>query len=312
MENKNTDNNTDNVVLEEQSTSTRFCDKKKLTVLIVAAVLVLAVIVVGMHFLTLKNFTGAWELTTNPELTQATDDQIDDSDRVYYIFEKSDKFGKGEWATYYDGGVEYYEYELSQIDTTDKVNLGSVDLEYKFSGSKLLGNAQLTLIYPEYTDESTGETVEAQEYVLTQAKNPEYEKQSYDEYNTDDKLIGEWATNERSLSYFHYSIPYTETVSFTDDGVMIIRYESVELALDRYMYYSYTAEESQLTFSLITDKENKFTVKYEFDESGNLKFVEDTTDGSIFADQFFGDFTFYTPDDLPEPIQALTEETVVE
>ncbi len=309
MENKNTDNNTDNIVLEEQSTKARSFSKKKLTVFIVAAVLVVAVIVVGIHFLTLKNFTGAWELTTNPELTQATADQLDDSDRVYYIFEKVDKFGKGEWATYYDGGVEHYEYELLEDDGADKVNLGSVDLEYKFSGSKLLGNAQLTLVYPEYTDESTGETVEAQKYILTQVKNPEYEKQSYDEYKTGDKLIGEWATNERSLSYFHYSIPYTETVKFTDDGVMIIRYESVDLALDRYMYYAYTADESQLTFSLITDKENTYTVKYEFDENGNLTFIDDTSDGSIFADAFFGDFTFYTPDNLPEPTENIAVES---
>ncbi|MBE6825105.1 MAG: hypothetical protein E7513_07155 [Ruminococcaceae bacterium] len=309
MEDKNIPNT---VVEENEKSNSIFSNKKKLTILIIVAVLLVALIVIVVSFITPKSITGAWELIENPEVIQATDDQIEESDRVYYIFEKSDKFGKGEWATYYDGGVEYYEYELSQDDGTDKVNLGSVDLEYKFSGSKLLGNAQLTLIYPEYTDESTGETVEAQEYVLTQAREPKYSKESFDDYETDDLLIGEWATNERTLSYFYYTLSYVETVEFNDNGVMTIHYESEDLALDRYMYYAYTAKDSKLTFSLVTDKETEYTVAYEFDDNGNLKFINDTTQNSIFADQFFGDVIFYTPDNLPEPTEATAEEPTVE
>jgi hypothetical protein len=67
------------------------------------------------------------------------------------------------------------------------------------------------------------------------------------------------------------------------------------------MYYAYTTEDNTLTFSLVTDKETTFTVRYEIDEDGNLRFTEDHTSSLIFADAVFGDATYYTPDRLPEP-----------
>ncbi len=299
-------------VLEKDKKTKPISSNKKIVFIIFGAVIVLALaIFVLLSFFGPKSFVGCWELTVNPEIDTATDDQIEDSDRVYYIFEKTNRYGNGKWKICYDGGIEYYEYELIEKDGSEKINLGSVDLEYKFSGSKLFGNAKVTLIYPEYTDEETGEVYEAQEYVLEQAREPRYDKDSYDDYKTDEKLIGDWATNERALSYFYYSIPYVETVTFDDNGVMVIHYESEELALNRYMYYAYTVEDDALTFSLVTDKETKFSVQYEFDENGNLKFIDDTTESSIFADAFFGEVTFYTPENLPEPSQATADELVV-
>ncbi|MBQ8057641.1 MAG: hypothetical protein IJ275_04835 [Ruminococcus sp.] len=285
--------------------------RKKISVLSVAVVLVILILCVVLSFVGKKSIEGEWELTVNPEVTQATPDEIEDADRVYYIFEKPNQYGNGKWKICYDGGVEYYEYDLIEKDGEELINLGSVDLTYKFTGSKLLGNAKITLVYPEYTDEQTGQTVQAQEYVLEQAKAPDYEKESYDDYEVDDELIGEWATNERTLAYYYYSIPYSQTVSFTDKGVMTIRYESEDLALDRYMYYAYTAKDNKLTFSMVTDKDTKFTVSYKLDENGNLKFNDDTTQNSIFADAFFGDFTFYTPENLPEPSQATIDEAAI-
>lgn len=268
-----------------------------------AAVLVLGVAVL-LSFVLPGSFTGVWELTVNPEIAQSTADEIEEADRVYYIFEKPDKFGEGEWRVCYDGGVEHYKYELLEEDGVNKINLGSVNLDYKFKGSAILGNRKVVLTLPEIKDETTGETTPAQEYVLERAKDPKYEKQSYKKYNTDDKLTGEWITNERTLEYYMYEIPYTETVEFFDNGVFTIHYESADLALDRYMYYAYTTNEGVLAFSLVTDEETQYSVSYDFDENGNLKFTEDTTFDSVFADEFFSSVTYYTPENLP---QAPTE-----
>lgn len=291
--------------LESKKKTSLFADKRKLTICGVVAVLVVALVVVGLSFLLPKGITGSWELTVNPEITtEATDDQIEEADRVYYVFEKANRYGNGQWHICFDGGVEYYEYELLEEDGVKKVNLGSQNLEYKITGSKLLGTAKLTVIFPEYTDESTGTTVGATEYIFEQRRAPKYEKSSYKDYEIDEKLVNEWATNERTLSYFYYTLSYVQTVEFNNNGIMTIHYESEDLGLDRYMYYAYTAKDNKITFSLVTDRETKYEVKYEFDGNGNLKFTDDTTESSIFADQFFGDFTFYTLDNLPEPSQA--------
>ncbi len=283
--------------------------RKKTRFLGIIGVAVLAVLLVFFLLSVLPvSFTGAWELTVNPEIAQATEDEVDASDKVYYVFEKPDRYGRGEYCTCYQGGVEYYRYELLEEDSVKKINLGSQNLSYKFTGSKLLGTAKLIITYPAYTDETTGEEYAALEYIFEQAKGPKYEKEAFKDYDIDSALLDEkWISNERTLPYYIYSLPYNETVEFNDGGIMTIRYESEALALDRYMYYAYTAKDSKLTFSLVTDKETTYTVSYEFDENGNLKFSDDITSASIFADAFFGEFTFYTEENLPEPTQAETE-----
>ena len=112
--------------------------------------------------------------------------------------------------------------------------------------------------------------------------------------------MGEWATNERTLSYYVYELSYKETVEFKDNGIMTIHYESADLALDRVLYYAYTTEDDALTFSLVTDKDTEYTVLYSFDDNGNLRFINDDTSASIFADSFFSDVTYYPSDKLPE------------
>lgn len=279
---------------------------KKIIILIIAlTVLVVMAAIVGGSFFVNKDISGAWLLVVNPELPVATADEIPESERVYYIFEKPDRYGKGNCNLCYQGAMEKLTFQLSEENKTQKINLGVEDMEYVITGSKLLGNAKLTIIYPEYTDANTAVTYEAQKYIFKQAKNPMYENQSYKDYETDKKLLEEkWTSKERSLSYFHYSIPYVETIKFKDNGVMIIHYESDELLLDRYMFYAYTAKNNQLTFSLVTDKETKYAISYKMDEKGNLKFENDTTSASIFADEFFGDFTFYAEKNLPQPTTA--------
>ncbi|MBR3988278.1 MAG: hypothetical protein IKK10_03140 [Clostridia bacterium] len=275
--------------------------KKRFRLFNIIAIAVIVVSVLLVLIFAPKSIDGDWELVVNPEISQATDDEIEDSQRVYYTFTKPGDFGDGKYKTYYNGGVEEGEYKLSEKDGKALINLGTEDLEYKITGLKFLGNTKLIITYPEYTNEQTGQKIPAEDYVFAQAKAPKYEKESYDSFDTDNKLMGKWKSNDRTLEYYMYELSYTQTVEFINGGIMVIHYESTDLALDRYMYYAYTAKDNELTFSLVTDKETKYTVSYDFDEKGNLKFINDTTAGSIFADAFFGDFTFYSPENLPEP-----------
>ena len=146
--------------------------KRKLIVFMVIAlaVVLIAAGAIGVSFLLPEDISGAWELVVNPESDVATADEIPESDRAYYVFEKPDRYGRGDYHTCYQGGVEYDGYELLEENGVKKVNLGSEDMEYKITGSKLLGKAKLTIIFPEYTDEGTGVFYEAQEYVFEQAK----------------------------------------------------------------------------------------------------------------------------------------------
>ncbi len=283
---------------------------KRLVLILIPLCLILLVAGgIGISYILPKNISGAWELVVNPEIAVATADEIPEGDRAYYVFDKPDRYGRGEYRTLYQGGIEKYKYELMEENKVKKINLGSEDMEYSITGSKLLGNAKLTIIYPGYTNESTGAVYEAEEYIFEQSKDPEYEKMSYESFETDSSIIGEkYTSNQRTLAYYYYDIPYTQTVEFTDDGVMVIRYESKDLALDRYMYYAYTAKNGELTFSLVTDIETKYTVGYELDNESNLKFTDDKTASSIFADAFFGDFTFYTQENVPEPTAASADE----
>ncbi len=281
--------------------------KKKRIVLIATIVLLTAVVVTASILIPkiLKksdddtDISGAWELIENPELTASTDEAAD-RENAYYVFDTPDKYGRGSYYTCYQGGIEYFKYELLEEDSVEKINLGTENMEYKITGSKSKGDAELTIIYPEQTDEMTGLKKEASEYVFVQAENPDYEKQCFDDFNVDKALLGTWINNERSLSYYQYSYTYEQSVEFKNNGIMIIHYKSADLLLDRYMYYAYSAEDSKLTFSPVTDKDTEYSMLYGFDESGNLKFMGDTTTGSIFADAFFGNFTFYTAENLPK------------
>lgn len=218
---------------------------------------------------------------------------------MYYTFSKPGIYGDGIYKTCYDGGIEEGEYKLSEKDGRKYINLGTEDLAYTVTGSRLFGNMKLTITYPEQTDES-GQTTPAQEYVFAQAKAPDYEKASYASFKTDQALLSEWISNERTLAYYVYMIPYTETVVFRDSGIMTIRYQSDELMLDRTMYYAYTAKDGELTFSPVTDKDTQYAVGYAISADDELRFTKDETDGSIFADAFFGDATYYPPDKLPK------------
>lgn len=265
--------------------------KKRIILFVVIATVLVVAGIVSYAVLAPKTIEGDWELIVNPEVTRATPDEAEDSERVYYSFSKPGEYGDGTYKTFFEGGVEEGTYKLSEKDGKKFINMGTEDLEYTIGGSKLFGTAKLTITYPERTDEETGQSAPAQDYFFAQAKAPDYEKESYSSFKTDDALIGEWVTNERTLSYYLYDLTYTETVRFDDNGIMTIHYESADLMLDRILYYAYTAENGTLTFSLVTDKETQYSVGYGF-EDDNLRFKDDTTSDSIFADAFFSDVTY--------------------
>lgn len=267
------------------------------SVIIIAAVIALAAGGVAAYsFFSPITIDGGWEMVVNPEVSKATADEAENSDKVFYSFEKPGEYGDGKYKTYYQGGVEEGNYKLSEKDGKKLINLGTKDMEYKTEGIKLFGSAKLTITYPETTDEQSGQITPAQDYVFATAKAPDYEKESYGTFKTDSALLGKWVTAERKLAYLNYDLSYTETVEFKDNGIMTIHYESSELALDRFIYYAYTTDESKLTFSLVTEKDKEYNVSYQFDKDENLKFIDDTTDASIFADAFFSDVTYVKAD----------------
>lgn len=229
-----------------------------------------------------RTISGDWEMTANPEIDNSASDE-----KIYYTFSKPGKYGDGKYKTIFDGGIEEGEYKLSEKDGKSYINMGTEELEYKLKGS------ELTITYPESFDEQTGEEIPSADYVFARAKAPEYENEAYESFETDKDLIAEWVTEERTLSYYTNELSYTETIEFLENGVMIIKYYSEDLLLDRDMYYAYTIEENRLVFSIVTDKETKYSVSYSLDKDGNLKFENDETSSSIFADAFFSDVTYY-------------------
>ena len=281
----------------------KLSNKKIIISIAVAAVLVLiAVFIIFRAFGGNQAINGDWELVVNPEKTDAQEN----AGKAYYTFSKPGEHGDGEYKTIFDGGVEEGAYRLSENDGKRYIYLGTVDLEYSIKRQGIFGNTTLTITYPAQSDEETGEITPAQDYVFIRSKAPDYEKEAFSSFETDEVLIGEWATKERTLSYLVNEVSYIQTVHFNDNGIMTIRYESVDLMLDRIMYYAYTARDGLLTFSLVTDKQTKYTVSYEVNSDGNLIFTQDDTSGSIFADAFFSDVTYYAN---KAPVSADSEKT---
>ncbi len=266
--------------------------KKGALIAVISVVVLIAAAAAAYLFFGPKTIAGDWELVVNPELGNETPDEAQSVEKVFYTFTKPGEYGDGTYKTYFDGGVEEGAYKLSEKDGKRYINMGTEDLEYRIEGVKLFKAAKLTITYPEFADEQTGQTAPSQDYIFEQAESPKYEKCSYKSYETDKALVGEWTTNERTLGYFSEDLSYTQTVKFTDKGIMTIHYQSDDLALDRYMYYAYTAENGELSFSLVTDPDTVYTVSYEVGGDGTLKFTEDNTSDSIFADSFFSDVVY--------------------
>lgn len=260
--------------------------KKKLLIILIAVVVLVAAGITVYLLFAPKSLSGDWEMVVNPELSKATPDEAESAKKTYYTFSQPGEYGDGEYKTIYDGGIEKGEYKLSEKNGKKYINMGTDDLEYRIEGSTL------TITYPARTDEQTGKKLSAQDYVFNSAKAPDYENEPYDSYLTDNSLLYEWETKDRTLDYYANKLSYTETVKFNGNGVMTIHYKSKDLALDRYMYYAYSADNNKLTFSLVTDKNKKNTVSYKIEKDGTLKFTGDKTASSIFSDAVFSDAVY--------------------
>lgn len=267
--------------------------KKKIIIFsVIAAVIVAAG--VAAYLLYLKNseesrpktIEGAWELEVNPETAQATPDEAQSQEKIVYVFSKPGEYGDGTYKSYYYSGMEEGDYKLSEKHGEKLIDLGTGEFAFKLEGSKL------TITFPEQTDEQTGQTTPAQDYVFKRTKAPNYDDEHYSSYDTDEVLLKSWVTESRTFNYYDNDVPYTETVTFNDKGIMSIQYVSQDLELNRTMFYAYSAKDSELTFSPVTDKENKTTVSYKIDNDGNLQFTNDNTTSSMFGDAVFSDVIY--------------------
>ena len=174
---------------------------KIVCIVVVAAALIAGALVTCLVRMNVKQtvgdetISGDWEMIVNPEITNIASVETDNSQKVYYTFSEPGKYGDGEYKTIFDSGIEAGEYKLSEKDGKSYINMGTVDLEYKIEGS------ELTVTYPESSDEQTGEKILAEDYVFTRTKAPKYENDAYESFETDKALIAEWVTEERTLSY---------------------------------------------------------------------------------------------------------------
>ena len=247
-----------------------------------------------------KTITGTWIYTI--ENQTASPDEVDSVEQ-YYVFESADSNGSGKLYTYYDGAEQSSDYTVTSDGDKKILNLGNSEFTYEIEGIKLFGNATLKLTMPGQTDPTTGQTTEEQTIELVQGKSPDYEDQSMDNYNTDDKLIGTWEADRSSLYYGYYLVEYTEKITIMDSGVLKISYENEELGLSNAVYYAYTVKNGKLTIQRVTS-DDKDTVEYTV-KDGKLTFV-DKTANSMFYDQVFGDVTYYTEGNKPKETQTET------
>ena len=84
------DNENLGYVLPVERNDVKYTEKRKknrkIALLCIAAFVVFVVVCVVLSFLFPKSIKGSWELVENPEVVQASPDQIEDADRVFYTF----------------------------------------------------------------------------------------------------------------------------------------------------------------------------------------------------------------------------------
>lgn len=257
-----------------------------------------------------KTITGTWIYTVEGQST-STADEAESIDQ-YYVFESADSDGNGKLYTYCDGAEQCSDYTVTSDGDKKILKLGNSELTYEIEGIKLFGNATLKLTMPEQTDQTTGQKTEEQVIELAQGKEPDYENQSMDSYNTDDKLTGVWEADRSSLYYGYYLVEYTEKITIMDNGVLKINYNNEEMGLNNTIYYAYTVKNGKMTIQRVTS-DDKDTVEYTV-KDGKLTFV-DKTANSMFYDQVFGDVTYYAEGKKPKETQTETtksDETTTE
>jgi hypothetical protein len=269
------------------------------SIFIAICVFLVALLAFGVYYVFgSKTITGTWIYTTSTDSSTSTADEAETSE-VYYVFDSADSSGNGEYHMYSSGAEQTGEYTISSEDDKKIINLGGSDLYYDVEGVKLFGNATLKLTMPASTDSTTGTTTEEQTVELKQGSDPDYENQSFDDYEVDDNLLDEW-TFSTTYSYYGQDIEYSTTLNFMDNGILKISVANGFYSSDITYYYAYTVKKGELTLQQVTTSD-KSTAKYTI-KDGKLTFDDD----SIFADQ-----TFTRPGD-ESATETTTEETTTE
>ncbi len=264
-------------------------------IFIAFCIVVVSLLVYGAYTVMNTTVTGAWMYKISYNDTSATADEAKTTqEEAYYVFDKVNEKGKGKFHEYSQGAEQSGNYSVSTKDGKNLITLeynpmAKNELTYEVTGNRLFGTAKLKLIQAAYTDQSTGQEIPEQSIELECSSSPEYDKNTFDSYNTDEKLTGTWNTDDRKFFYYYTELPYSEKLEFSDNGVLKITYVQSDMYLDRTLYYSYTVDKGKLKIKRATsdtEEEVKYSIK-----NGKLKFT-DKTQSSIFYDAIFGDVEY--------------------
>ncbi len=136
----------------------------------------------------------------------------------------------------------------------------SNELNYTVKGSRLFGSQEMTLVYPE--------DPEAQEFVLTQAKEREPALELPDDFTEDKELTGEWLN-------IYSTDDAKQTIIFNEDGSMSLS-ESYEFSNG-----NFTEIRRNCTYT-VADNEINITWKAEEPVVHNSEYV--IKDGLLYLD----------------------------
>ncbi|MGN0460037.1 MAG: hypothetical protein ACI4HL_03880 [Ruminococcus sp.] len=278
------------------------------SIFIAICVFLVALIAFGAYYIFgSKTITGTWVYRVEDTSSTSTADEAQTYD-YYYTFERPDGDGNGRYTVCFEGESNSGDYTVSSKDNKKVLSLGSTELYYDVEGIKLFGNATLKLTQPEQTDESTGETVEEQTIEMEQAKDPDYENQSMDDYKVDDSLVGNWDTDYK-ISYYYGMYQLDCNISFTDNGILKVNTKSDDLGLDSTYYYAYSAEKGKLTIKSVAS-DDKSEIKYTL-KDGVLTFTDEKGE-TIFNENVLGSAQFYKHGEKPKSLETTTEATTEE
>lgn len=278
------------------------------SIFIAICVFLAALIAFGAYYIFgAKTITGTWVYKVEDTSSTSTADEAQ-SYEYYYIFESPDSNGKGEYKVCFEGEMNGGEYTVTTKDNKKVLKLGTSELYYEVEGVKLFGNATLKLTQPAQTDESTGQTVKEQTIEMKQAKDPDYENQSMEDFKLDDALVGDWDTDFK-VPYYYGMYQLDCNISFTDNGILKVNTKSEDLGLNSTYYYAISAEKGKLTIKSVAS-DDKSEIKYTL-KDGVLTFTDEKGE-TIFNANVLGSAQFYKHGEKPKSLETTTEKATEE
>ena len=278
------------------------------SIFIAICVFLAALIAFGAYYIFgAKTITGTWVYKVEDTSSTSTADEAQTYE-YYYTFERPDGDGKGKYTLCFEGEMNGGEYTVTTKDNKKVLSLGTSELYYEVEGVKLFGNATLKLTQPAQTDESTGQTVEEQTIEMKQAKDPDYENQSMEDFKLDDALVGDWDTDFK-VPYYYGMYQLDCSISFTDNGILKVNTKSKDLGLNSTYYYAISAEKGKLTIKSVAS-DDKSEIKYTL-KDGVLTFTDEKGE-TIFNANVLGSAQFYKHGEKPKSLETTTEKATEE